>query len=213
MEPSIEKILGLRPDLVITATTANRRETRDALERLGVAVYVTRTDGLAEVNRTILDVGALVGRGAEAQALVARIDAGLADVRAAVHGAGAVPALVVVWSDPLFVVGKSTYTSDLMALAGARNIAEDAGAGFPKYSLDRVLRLGPRALVVGSHSTDDGAADPVGYWRRWPELPAVRDGRLHTMDGDLLFRPGPRVVEAARALAAVLHPEMAKVGK
>jgi iron complex transport system substrate-binding protein len=210
-EPSVEKIVALRPDVVITATTANRRETADALERLGVPVYVTRVEGLASVSRGIVDLGRLVGREAQGRALAARLEAGLDEVRAHAARSPRVPALIVVWSEPLFVVGPGTYAADILAAAGGENIAADGGAGFPKYALELVLRRAPEVLVIGSHRADDPHRDPFAYWRRFSSLPAVRSGRLYTIDGDFLFRPGPRLVDGARALYDLLHPQPARV--
>jgi iron complex transport system substrate-binding protein len=206
LEPSLERVLGLRPDVVITATTANRIETVEELERVGLAAFTTHTESLGELDATIRSVGALVDRAAEAEALAARLRAGLDEVRRAAAGKPGVPTLVVVWNDPLYVVGKDTYAAELLALAGGRNVADDAGAGFPRYALERVLRNAPEVLIIGSHSTTGGPSDPAAYWSRWPTIPAVKSGRIHLVDGDVVFRPGPRVVEAARALRELLAP-------
>jgi iron complex transport system substrate-binding protein len=208
-EPSVEAVLGLRPDVVVSAMSANRQSTVEALERLGLPVFVTRTDDLAGLSRTIVDLGTLVGQRTAADALVHTIQAGLAQVQEQVRQqAQQVPrvrALVLVWSDPLYVVGRQTYTADLLALAGGDNVAADAEPGYPRYSLERVLRQAPEVIVMGTH-TDERTGDPWRDWRRFPTLPAVRDGRLVTVDGDLIFRPGPRAVEAAQTLARALHP-------
>jgi iron complex transport system substrate-binding protein len=203
-EPSIEAIVALRPDVVVTATSANRQSTVEALERLGLPVFVTRTDDLAGLARTIVNLGALVGRRSAGEVLVQTIQAGLAQVQAQVQQHPRVRSLVVVWNDPLWVVGPKTYTGDLLALAGGDNIATDAGPGYPSYSLERVLRHAPEVLLMGTH-TDERAGDPWRDWRRFPTLPAVRNDRLVTVDGDLIFRPGPRAVEAAQMLAHALH--------
>ena len=204
-EPSVEAIVGLRPDVVVSATSANRQSTVEALERLGLPVFVTSTEDLAGLGRTIVDLGILVGQRAAAEAVVRNIQAGLAEVQAQAQQHPRVRTLVVVWNDPLWVVGPGTYPADLLALAGGDNIATDAGQGYPRYSLERVLRHAPEVVLVGTH-TDEHAGDPWRNWRRFSTLPAVRDGRLVTVDGDLVFRPGPRAVEAAQTLAHALHP-------
>jgi ABC-type Fe3+-hydroxamate transport system substrate-binding protein len=208
-EPSVEAVLGLRPDVVVSAMSANRQSTVEALERLGLPVFVTRTDDLAGLGRTIVDLGTLVGQRTAADALVHTIQAGLAQVQEQVREQAQqhprVRALVLVWSDPLYVVGRQTYTADLLALAGGDNVAADAEPGYPRYSIERVLRQAPEVMVMGTH-TDERTGDPWHEWRRFPTLPAVRDGRLITVDGDLIFRPGPRAVEAAQTLARALHP-------
>jgi len=204
-EPSLEAVLGLRPDVVVSAMSANRQSTVEALQRLGLPVFVTRTDDLAGLSRTIVDLGTLVGQKAAADALVENIQSGLAEVQAQAQQHPRVRALVLVWSDPLYVVGRQTYTADLLALAGGDNVAADAEPGYPRYSLERVLRQAPEVIIMGTH-TDERTGDPWRDWRRFPTLPAVRDGRLITVDGDLIFRPGPRAVEAAQTLARALHP-------
>lgn len=208
-EPSVEAILGLRPDVVVSAVSANRQSTVEALERLGLPVFVTRTDDLAGLSRTIVDLGTLVGQRSAAEALVHTLQAGLAQIREQAQEQmkehPRVRALVIVWSDPLWVVGRQTYTDDLLALAGGENVAADAEPGYPRYALERVLRKAPEVIIMGTH-TDERTGDPWRDWRRFPTLPAVRDGRLVTLDGDLIFRPGPRAVEAAQTLARALHP-------
>ena len=202
-DPSVEKIVALRPDIVVTETTANRQETAEQLERLGIPTFVMHVQSLADLDRATRDMGMLVGRETAAEALVADLHARFEKVRSLARQSRPVPTLVVVWSDPLFVVGKQTFTSELIALAGGINVTDDAGAGFPKYSLERVLRHAPEVIIVGSHKTDIKGA--LGYWQRWPDLPAVKNHRLVTLDGNLLFRPGPRLTDGAAELYGVIH--------
>jgi iron complex transport system substrate-binding protein len=204
-EPSLERIVALRPDVVVTAMTANREITVQTLERMSVPVFVTRTETLSALAGTIRALGHLTGREAGAAALAAQVTAELDAVKKRAAALPATSALVVVWSDPLFVVGSGSYAADVLALAGGRNVAADAGPGFPKYSLERVLRADPAVILVGSHSGEAG--DPMAYWKRWPQLRAVRQQRVVALDGDLLFRPGPRVAQGARSLFAALHGE------
>lgn len=204
-EPSVEAILGLRPDLVVSGTSANRQSTVESLERLGVPVFVTQTEDLAGLVRTIVNLGDLVGHRPGAEALVQTIQAGLDQVRAQARATPRVRTLVVVWNDPLWVVGPQTYAADLLAAAGGDNVATDAGPGYPRYSLERVLRHAPEVVVMATHA-DERAGDPWQPWRRFATLPAVRDGRLLIVDGDPIFRPGPRAVEAAQTLFRALHP-------
>jgi len=205
LNPSVEKIVALRPDVVLTETTANEQGTAEQLERLGIPVFVARVQSLADLDISIRDVGKLVGRNEQAEHLVRDLHARFDDVRKRAAGLPRVPTLLVVWSDPLFVVGKKTFTSELVALAGGESISDDAGEGFPKYSLERVLRHAPEVIIVGSHKNDGQGPDPIGYWKRWPDLPAVKGERVVGVDGDLLFRPGPRLADGAARLFEVIH--------
>ena len=202
-DPSVEKIVALRPDIVVTETTANRQETAEQLERLGIPTFVTHVQSLRDLDRAIRDLGMLVGHETQADTLVRDLHARFDAIREQSKNLPRVPTLVVVWSDPLFVVGRETFTSELIALAGGQNVTDDAGAGFPKYSLERVLRHAPAVIIAGSHKTD--TRNTLDYWQRWPDLPAVRDGRVIGLDGDLIFRPGPRLADGAARLFEVIH--------
>ncbi len=200
LEPNIERLLALKPDLVLVATTANREESVQRLASLGLSVYTTRTTGLESLYATFRGVGGLLGKSAEAEALVSRTRARLGAVRAAHAGRPRPKALVVVWHDPLVTVGPASLPNELLELAGGDNVCADADAAFPRYPIERVLARGPEVIVVGTHA--QRAA--VEHWARWPTLPAVKAGRVLAIDGDLLFRPGPRVAEGAEALGRAL---------
>lgn len=206
-EPSLEKIVGLTPDLVFLSRSANRRETADALERLGVPSFITETPAVADMPRTLRDLGRLTGHAAEAEAQWTGVQAGFAAVRARVAGRPRPRVLVVVWPEPLYVAGRETFTHDLIDVAGGQNVAADA-RGYATFPLERVLALAPEIIVLPTHAaggTGDAAA--VAYWSRWPSLPAVRDHRVFAIEDAIVSRPGARLVEGAERLAALLHPE------
>ncbi len=157
VDPNLEKILGLRPDVVFSNTSANTRATAETLERLGVPVYVSRTDSLDEIYRDALALGEATGHAAEATALVARMRARVAAVGERRRGAAPVRAMVVVWSEPLMVAGPRSHVGDLLVAAGGENVVADAATPFPTWSQERVLARPPAVAVVASHA--DGPAD------------------------------------------------------
>lgn len=203
IEPSLERILAMRPDVVFSARTANPESAVHALERLGVPVYVSRSETLAEVRRDVVNVGEVVGRRAEAEALAGSMAARLEALRGAVAGDGGPGplVLVVVWPEPLTVAGPGSFVDELLRHVGARNLAGDAGAPFPTYGVERVIERQPDVIVVGTHAA---GAPPLQPLERLP-VPAARAGRIHLVDGDLLFRPGPRLADGAEALVAALR--------
>lgn len=202
IEPSLERIVALKPDVVFSARTANPEATVHGLERLGVPVYVSRSETLAEVRRDVVNVGEVVGRRAEAEALAASMAARLEALRGAVAGdGGAGPlVLVVVWPEPLTVAGPGSFVDELLRHVGARNLAADAAVPFPTYGVERVIERQPDVIIVGTHAA---GAPPLQPLERLP-VPAARQGRIHLVDGDLLFRPGPRLADGAEALVAAL---------
>ena len=211
-EPSVERIVGLRPDVVFTSLSANRRETVEALSRLGVPVFVTDTRMIADFDRTMRNLGALCGRAREAESSIGRLHAGLDDIRrASGNDAGERPAprvLVVVWDQPIYVAGRGTFTDDLLTLAGGTNALPTAH-GFAQVPLETILRSRPDLIVVPGHSSD--LAQRVrASWSRWTALPAVAQHRIVAIDDDLITRPGPRLVLAARRLATLIQASLSK---
>lgn len=204
VNPSLERILGLKPDVVLTATSANTQATAEALERLGVPVFVTRADSLADIYGDIASIGEVVGRELAALALIDSMQARMAAVRARVAARPRVRALVVVSSEPLMVAGRSSFIDDLLRAAGGDNVAGDSAQPFPTYSIERLLVRAPEVIVAGSEVSRAAA-----LLERFEQLgggAALGRQRVYTVDASLLFRPGPRVADAVEALARRLHP-------
>jgi iron complex transport system substrate-binding protein len=202
LTPSVERIVALKPDAVFVATSANTRELAEQLERLGVRVVVSRVDKLDELWSDIAAIGAAVDKKEAAATLVADLRARLAAVRARVAAVPPVKTLVVVWADPLTVVGGGGFVDEAIRAAGGNNIAADSPQQYPQYSLERMLARAPDVIVVGSHK----GGPQLAALERYGSLPAVKNHRVHALDGDLLFRPGPRLVDGIEALSRLLHP-------
>lgn len=211
-EPSLERIVALTPDLVFLSRSANRRETADALERLGVPAFITETTAIADLDRTLRDVGRLTGHAADADRALARMHAGFDAVRQRVAGKPRPRVLVVVWPEPLYVAGKETFTHDLVELAGGENVAAEA-KGFSTYPLERVLHVAPEIIILPTHSAGTAGDAAVAYWSRWKSLPAVRDHRVFAIEDAIISRPGARLVEGAELLVRLLHPEVARASE
>ena len=210
IDPSLERLLALRPDVVFAAKTANPQRTVEAIERLGLPVYVSRTDSIAAILDDVVAMAAAVGRPAEGERLRAELAARIARVQARLAGRPAVPALVVVWPEPLIVAGGGSHVDEALRLAGGDNIARESPQPYPAFSLERMVKRAPAVVIVGTHADANRVAPPA--FARLTTVPAVRDRRVFSVDGDLLFRPGPRVVDGIERLAALLHPDPADGG-
>jgi iron complex transport system substrate-binding protein len=204
MEPSTERILALRPDLVLVATSANAQRSVDMLTQAGIAVYVSRADSLEAIFADIAGIGRALDRVKEADALQAAMRARLAALATRWQGRPATTCAVVVWPQPLIVAARGSHVGDLVAAAGGTDVVGDSPQPFPTYSTERLVRLAPQVIVVGTHSEGPPALAPL---EALTSIPAVRDHRIQLIDGDLLFRPGPRVVDGVAALLEVLHPK------
>ena len=202
LNPSVERILALKPDVVFIATSANSRELPAELERLGVRVVISHVDTLDDVWRDIAATGDAVGSHDAGAALVDKLRARVAATHARVAALPPTKALVVVWANPLTVAGGHSFVDDAIRAAGGENIAGDTTQPYPQFSVERMLARAPEVIVVGSHKGGPSLAPLTAH----ASLPAVKNGRVHPVDGDLLFRPGPRLVDGIELLARLLHP-------
>ncbi|MCU1277460.1 MAG: cobalamin-binding protein [bacterium] len=202
LAPSVERIMALRPDVVFIATSANSRELPLELERLGIRVVISKIDSLDDLWRDIVASGDAIGTHDAATALVDQLRARIAATHARVAALAPTKALVVVWADPLTVIGGHSFVDDEIRVAGGDNIAGDSPQPYPQYSVERMLARAPEVIVVGSHKGGPTLAPLTAH----TSLPAVKNGRVHAVDGDLLFRPGPRLVDGIELLSRLLHP-------
>ncbi len=203
LNPSVERILALKPDVVFVATSANSRELPDELGRFGVRVVISQIGTLDDLWRDMQTTGDAVGRHDAAVALVATLRGRVAAIHARVAALPPTKALVVVWADPLTVVGPHTFVDDVIRAAGGDNIAGDSAQPYPQYSVERMLARAPEVIVVGSHK---GGGSALASLTAHASLPAVKNHRVHAVDGDLLFRPGPRLVDGIELLTKLFHP-------
>ncbi|HKK08604.1 MAG TPA: ABC transporter substrate-binding protein, partial [Gemmatimonadota bacterium] len=151
-------------------------------------------------------LGVLVGRPEAADSLARRIRCRL-DAVAGVTGGSPVRSVYVdVWEDPPYTVGAGSFLDSLVTLAGGRNVFGDLPAPSPRVSIEAIAARDPDLVLVPL--TPGSGRTPPEARPAWDAVPAVADGRLRTVDGDLVDRLGPRVPEAAAAVARALHPEL-----
>lgn len=203
---NLEKVVSLRPDLVVTVKFSD-----GTIERLGSAglnVLVVDPQGIGDVARTAILLGRAVG--GDGERLAATIDAKVQQVRAKTAGA-AKPRVFheVDASDPAkpFSAGPGSHIHDLIEIAGGANVAAKAGSAYPQLSLEEIVRSDPEVIVLGD--ADYGVSlEQVAARPGWSGLSAVKNKRVFGVSADLVSRPGPRVGDAAEAYAKLVHPEL-----
>ncbi len=208
VNPSIEQIVALKPDLVLAqAITMNRRETVDALERLGIAVYSANSrsvEGILDSTRHIAD---LIGASESSRALLKSLRTRLDDLKLRLAGRPLRRVLFVVWTEPLVSIGRQTFIADALRLAGAESIIETE-QDWPRLSLEEVVRLQPEFLVFASSHSESvrTTVEDLSERSGWRSLDAIRQRRIAAIS-DAINRPAPRLVDALEDLARRLHPE------
>lgn len=201
IRPNVEVLLGARPDLVVLYASADNREAARAIRAAGVPVLALRVDLIAEFVRATETLGLVIGAEDRARAVIDSVTRSLASVAAATAGLPRPSVFFLAYQNPLLTIGGWSYLSQLVTIAGGRNVFADLPAPSPQVAFEEVLRRNPDHLVVSP-----ATAAELRRPGRWQALPAVREGRLLIMDTTLVGRPGVRLGEAARSLARLLHP-------
>jgi len=207
INPSLEQVVALRPDIVLVTKGLNLIETVNALDNLGVSSYATDPHTVQEIIFSTERLAGVLGVSEAGAALGADLERHLAELQQRLSGLPPRRVLFIVWSDPLISVGKGTFIADAMRLAGATSIV-DSAQDWPHMSLEEVVRLQPEFLVFAS-SHSDGAQndfDVLAERPGWRGLDAVRN-RHFAVISDAVNRTAPRIVSAIEDLARQLHPE------
>jgi iron complex transport system substrate-binding protein len=207
LDPSLETIVALRPDLVVATRAGNRHETFEQLVRLGLPVYLVDPTSLPDATELIARLAELVGRRRAGAALLADLDRRVRAVTERVAGRPRPRVLYVLWPDPLIVPGRHALVTDLIARAGGESVTAAAGEAYPRWSVEAAIARAPEVIMLARHGAGIGHPVAREKWDRLTSLPAIRSGRIHEVHGDVLHRYGPRVVGGLEILARLIHPE------
>ena len=204
-DPSPEAAIALQPDLVIMAT--NQKAQVEAFRRLGLPVFFNQEpDSMEGVLRNVRLLGSMTGRTAEADALAKQMQARIDAVTSKLTDVQQGPKVFYELSDSLFTAAPHTFIGGMLSALKTRNIAQGAAAPFPQLTAEAVIAAGPEVILLANHQFG-GAPEQVKARPGWASIPAVKDGRLHPIDPDLVNRPGPRIVEGLELMARLLYPD------
>jgi iron complex transport system substrate-binding protein len=207
INPSLEVIVALHPDIVLVTKGFNRLETVHALDGLGIPSYATDPHSLSDISGSLKKLADLLGVPEVGTSVAAEMDRQLANLQQRLAPSPPKRVLFVVWHQPLTSVGKHTFIADALRRAGAVSIV-DSEQDWPHVSLEEVARLQPDFLVfAASHSdavspTIEGLAALPG----WSMVDAVKNRRVAVIS-EAVNRPAPRIVSAIEDLARQLHPD------
>jgi len=213
--PNLEAIAALRPDLVVIQT--NPIHLADLLARLKLHVLEIDQENIAAIYKSIHEVGAATGTEQRAAQLTDSIREGLNKIRASVSALPRVRMMFVIGRSPdrldgLVVAGRASYLNEAIEIAGGENVFKDAKAAYPEVSLEEVMARNPQVIVdMGDMADTVGVTEQhkrsvIALWNRIPTLAAVKQHRVFAVASDIYVVPGPRVIDAAKAFAEMLHP-------
>lgn len=205
LDPNLERLASLRPDLVIGWET-NRPQLRERLRELGIPVFSIQADDTTDVFRAIRNLGRLTGRTPSADSLAARLRGEIEAVRASVAGLPRPSVFFVVWHDPPMTAGPRTFIAQLIGAAGGTILFPEATQPWPNVSMEEVVKRQPDLVILPVGESGSPRIDPRAPG--WRELKAMRAPVL--VPADLVNHPGPRIGETARLLRDALHPGRAR---
>ena len=201
LRPNVESVLAVKPDLVILYASDDNRDAARRLRTAGIATAAFRVDRIADFERVTLALGAITGDSIAARTTVDSVRATVARVRSATATLAHPTVFWPLYDQPLLATGGGSFLNELIDVAGGRNVYAFLPEPSPRITVEDLLRRDPEVVLLSPESRLRYLADP-----RWRALRAVREGKLLSVDTTVVFRPGPRLGEAARSIALLLHP-------
>ena len=205
-----EKIISLKPDLIIATGAGNTREMVERLEKLGFPAYVIFPKDLEGILLSIDHIGQVVDRKAEALRIIQDMKRRKAKIINLMKNVPRTKVFLQIGEAPMVTVGKGSFADDLIRLAGGENVAGEEKKMYPRFGMEEILKRAPEVIIITSMNTSANYEKVLQDWSRWKTLPAVKNGRIHLINSDLIDRPSPRIIDGLEEMARILHPERFK---
>jgi len=208
--PSIEKVVELEPDLVLTV---EHEQFNSELDGLGIEFVVLDPEDLRSIMDTVRLAGQVTGKAREADRLADDMEAVISGVTGRVEGA-ARPAVffMVDGTDPAmpWTAGGQSFIHDVITIAGGRNIAAGIADDYTQLSIEEIVNADPDVIVIQTMTggVPTVAVEVLEQHPIWGQLSAVKNGSIYLINGDLVSRPGPRIVQGLEEMAKILHPDL-----
>jgi len=211
LQANVEKIVSLKPDLVVAKWTMNK-DAVASLRKLNVPVLCVEPESIEGVYRAIRLIAKATGTSETGEKIVAGMKAQLEQVKkkvATIPPSKRLRVFIEVGDDPLYTAGSLTFIDELLNLAGGVNIAGDI-KGYQMYSMESVVEKNPDVILAPDSYYID-VEKIIQKRPGWSSIKAVRDGRIiNNLDPNMINRPGPRSAQAVKAIAGALYPELFK---
>jgi iron complex transport system substrate-binding protein len=213
LNPNIERIVALKPDIVFVSTASQLEAFSSTLEENGIKVYVSNPVRLSAVYNDLMQLAVIFGTDPEAVKYVRGLEGReravsdklgtywAEDESEAAYDrrVGTKRVFLQISNEPLFTIGKDTFLNEVIELAGGRSVTSNVPSAYPKLSKETAMALNPDVIIL-SDSEDNKEPNVV-----FKDSPAVKNGRVYRINADIISRPGPRLVDAIEQIAGFLH--------
>lgn len=204
----IERVLALKPDLVVAWESGNSSLQLARLKALGLTIYLSEPRAIEDIARDMERLGELAGVSSTARQAAAAFRRHLAQIEQRYSGRPVVSVFYEIWHQPLMTVNGQHLISQVIRLCGGRNVFADLAPLAPVVDVEAVIRADPEA-IIGSGMGEE-SPEWLNAWRRYPSLSAVRNDNLFFIPPDLVQRSGPRVLDGAERLCRALEQVRAR---
>lgn len=211
--PSVEKIVSLKPDLILATADGNRKETIQQLERIGLSVYVTNPTDMQGVLRSILHIGEITDRKRVAEDMVKSLQTRLNRIALQIRHKKKPRIFFQLGLEPLITAGRRTLTHEVIERAGGVNVAGLDTASYPHYSAEGIIGASPDIIIFAPMVNDEKFSAVKRFWQKFGDVPAVKNGKIYPVNADLVNRASPRLIDAVEIMAYIFHPEIEKTKK
>ena len=201
IRPNVEAVLGAHPDLVLLYGSADNRAVADRLRQAGITTVALKIDRIADFGRLTNVIGRLVGAESTARVVVDSVNGTLARVASATRSLPHPRVFLHAWNRPIITLGGGSFVSELVSIAGARNIYDSIPAPSAPVAIEDIVKRDPDVVLAGPEAVKQILADPS-----WRVVRAVREGHVLAYDTSVVFRPSVRLGEGAVSFARLLHP-------
>jgi iron complex transport system substrate-binding protein len=208
-ELDLERIMALKPDLIVVWRHGTSERQIDMVRKLGIPMFRSEPQKLADIPDGVARLGQLMGTGATADQVADQLRRQLAELRKRYASRPVVRSFYQVWDKPLYTLNGSHIVSDALRLCGGQNVFDNLPVTAPTVSVEAVLQQNPEAIFATAEKDYGGTS----MWKAYPTLTAVRNGNLFTVDGNLLNRAGPRMIAGAAQLCEKLELARSHRGK
>jgi iron complex transport system substrate-binding protein len=198
-----ERLLALRPTVVVVAVDVVQRARIDRIRALGIPVYQVHVTELAGMPASLRRLGALTGTAAKAETAAHALDSELASLRTRYERRAPIRVLYQIWDRPIYTVGGRHVITDALRLCGATNVFEELATAAPAITRESVLARDPELILASAPA--ESANLWLAEWRRYPSMSAVRNGRLVVYSDERIDRMGPSVIDATAHLCKVIE--------
>lgn len=190
---SIEKLLMLKPDMVIAWKSGNQAEDLAQIKRLGIELHLSNPRSIEGVAKEILKLGQLTGRIEQSKKVAEAFTVKLNAIKATQQNKTTLTGFYQLWPEPMMTVSKNTWINQLIETCQVTNVFADSDTDYPLVSIENVIVTKPQIIIIPNEKSK--RVIPTVNWQQWPEVPAVKYEQFISVNADLLHRFSPRMLD------------------